>query len=65
MWSVELEQAGNYEGIADRLRFHGSLRVADVVQNTGLSPQTVIKHLNRLVDAGRAIAISDSMYQHV
>jgi len=53
-WTEELQKAGNREGIADRLEFHGTLFLDTVVQNTGLSPQTCRKHLNALVVAGRA-----------
>lgn len=53
-WTEELQEAGNREGIADRLEFHGTLFLDEVVKNTGLSPQTCRKHLNALVAEGRA-----------
>jgi hypothetical protein len=66
-WAEEFKVAGNREGIADRLRFHGTLFVDGVVKRSGLSPQTVRKHLNSLVDDGRALRSTHLVdaYHHV
>lgn len=55
LWADEMEKLGNREALADRLEFHGTLFVRDVVRYTGLSSQTIIKHFDALVADGRAV----------
>lgn len=59
LWSKEFSERGNRDAIASRLAFHGGLNVDDVVRHTGLSPQTVRKHLDALVADGRATKLEN------
>ncbi|MBI3632499.1 MAG: winged helix-turn-helix domain-containing protein [Candidatus Vogelbacteria bacterium] len=53
-WVVELKKLG-WEGmLIERLRFHGGLTIKEVAEETGVSQQTVKKHVEKLVDLGRA-----------
>ena len=66
-WKDEIDSKGAQAALLDRLTFHGGLLLSRSVQMTGLSQATVKKHLNRLVDDGRAQVSTlgdDLHYQH-
>lgn len=55
LWDEEMKRLGNREALAQRLEFHGTIFVKEAAKNTGLSPQTVIKHFDSLVADGVAV----------
>lgn len=58
-WYKEFSEKGNYHGIIDRMVFHVGLKVSDIHEHTGLSYQTIRKHMRRLVDEGLVARTSE------
>jgi len=54
LWVKEFKEAkSNKEGILDRIKFHGGLTDQLISENSGLSIQTVRKHLKTLSVEGK------------
>jgi len=51
-WSREIKEKGTYIAILDRIKFHGSLSVKLIQENTGLCYNTIMKHLQKMIDSG-------------
>lgn len=54
LWEEEIQGLGMVSALLDRLRFHRNLSVSMVAECTGRSERTAQKHMQRLVDSGRA-----------
>lgn len=52
LWAEEVKTKGAKAAIEDRIHFHGALPLEEIVRNTGLCTNTVLKHIKKLIEEG-------------
>ncbi len=64
-WQEEIDKDGLKETLLKRLRFHGGFHLSWLPGMTGVSQNTLKKHLDRLVEAGIATKkVSDEDFHY-
>lgn len=64
LWQEEFTSAKSIkEALISRLLFHGGLFVKQVVENTGISYQTIRKYFNRLLSDGY-VELTTEFHEH-
>lgn len=66
LWAEEVKKLGAKAAIEDRLHFHAGLPLEDIVRNTGLATNTVMKHIKKLIEEGfvRESEFTEGYYRH-